>query len=201
TYIPMFTDSSGDIGNSDIYRSNPGNYVIGATSGGPVLNASNFLDQDMQVVVTAPGASDKHTYFGPSVPTNLTLGVGGAEMMRITNAGFVGINTKTPRSILEADVSHAGGLGPTVTLTNTGGGTNAAASLDFNSYPPSSSGTYNPAARIEAVDAGTFSDGILFQSNVPGAANHGLQTNMNILASGYITMGGGYFFDQLGVFQ
>src|SRR5208337_860483 len=34
TYIPMFTDSSGDIGNSDIYRSNPGNYVIGATSGG-----------------------------------------------------------------------------------------------------------------------------------------------------------------------
>src|SRR5271157_1834221 len=189
-------------GNVGIGYSNPQQrLVIGAPAGGTVLNATNLSDQDLQVNVTAPGASDKHTYFGPSVATNLTLGVGRLEMMRITNSGFVGINTKTPRSILEADVSNAGGLGPTVTLTNTGGGTNAAASLDFNSYPPSSSGTYNPAARIEAVDAGTFSDGILFQSNVPGAANHGLQTNMNILASGYITMGGGYFFDQLGVFQ
>jgi len=274
-YIPMFTDSSGDIGNSSIYQSAPGNYVIEAPSGGNVLNSSNFVDQDMivaltapgasdkhayfgpstntnltlgvggvekvrinsagnvgigysnpqqrlvigapaggtvlnatnladqdlNVIVTAPGASDKHTYFGPSANTNLTLGVGGVEKMRITNGGYVGIGTAVPRSILEADVFNAGGLGPTVTLTNTGGGTNAAASLDFNSYAPSTSGTYNPAARIEAVDAGTFSDGILFQSNVPGAANHGLQTNMNILANGYIIMGGGYDYDQLGVFQ
>src|SRR5208337_1580167 len=62
-YIPMFTDSTGDIGNSNIYQtSNPGNYVIKATTGGAVLNASNFSDQDMQVVLTAPGASDKHAY-------------------------------------------------------------------------------------------------------------------------------------------
>jgi len=61
-----------------------------------VLNATNLADQDLNVIVTAPGASDKHTYFGPSANTNLTLGVGGAEKVRITNAGNVGIGTSAP---------------------------------------------------------------------------------------------------------
>src|SRR5271157_829726 len=100
-YIPMFTDSTGDIGNSNIYQtSNPGNYVIKATTGGAVLNASNFSDQDMQVVLTAPGASDKHAYFGPSTATNLTLGTGGVEKVRITNAGNVGIGYSNPQQQL-----------------------------------------------------------------------------------------------------
>jgi hypothetical protein len=111
TYIPVFTDSSGDIGNSTIYQSNPGNYVIAATAGGAVLNASNFLDQDMQVVLTphggctglsssCPVVGDKHALIGPSTNTNLTLGVGGTEMMRINNAGNVGIGYSNPQQRL-----------------------------------------------------------------------------------------------------
>ncbi len=84
-YIPMFTDSSGDIGNSVIYQSSSGNIgigytspnaklLIGAPAGGGVLNATNLADQDMQITLTVPGATDKHAFFGTSTLTNLTLG-------------------------------------------------------------------------------------------------------------------------------
>ncbi len=110
-YIPIFTDSTGDIGNSTIYQSTAGNVgigfsnpqqrlVIGAPAGGTVLNATNLSDQDLNVIVTAPGATDKHTYFGPSVATNLTLGVGGVEKVRINSAGNVGIGDSNPQQRL-----------------------------------------------------------------------------------------------------
>jgi hypothetical protein len=49
----------------------------------------------MQIRLTAPGATDKFTYFGSSTATNLVLGVGG-EKLRITGAGNVGIGTSSP---------------------------------------------------------------------------------------------------------
>jgi len=110
-YIPIFTDNSGDLGNSNIYQSASGNVgigtsnpqqrlVIGAPAGGSVLNSSNFLDQDLNLILSAPGASDKHTFFGPSTNTNLTLGVGLTEMMRINSAGNVGIGYSNPQQRL-----------------------------------------------------------------------------------------------------
>src|SRR5208337_677351 len=110
-YIPIFTDSTGDIGNSVIYQNGgkvgigfsgtmTAKLVVGASAGGAVLNASNLADQDLQVNVSAPGSSDKHTFFGPSAATTLTLGVGGLEMMWITNSGNVGIGTNAPAAKL-----------------------------------------------------------------------------------------------------
>lgn len=102
----------------------------------------------------------------------------------------VGIGTTKPRSILEADVAGAfEKLGPTITLTNTAGGTSAGASIDFNTFTPSTKGTYNPSSRIEAVQYGDYSDSILFQSNKGGATNNGLQTNLTILATGQVGIG------------
>jgi trimeric autotransporter adhesin len=102
----------------------------------------------------------------------------------------VGIGTATPRSALEAAVSASHLLGPVFTLTNSGqGGSGAATAIDFNSYAPYTTGTYNPAARIEAVDD-DFGNDLVFLSNVQGGANNGLQTNMVISADGQIGVGG-----------
>jgi len=109
-YIPIFQDNTGTLGNSALFQNSSGNLGIGYTSptsarlviaapvGGGVLNSSNLADQDMFVTLTAPGATDKHAYFGPSTATNLTLGVGLTEMMRIANSGNVGIGSSNPTS-------------------------------------------------------------------------------------------------------
>jgi hypothetical protein len=98
----------------------------------------------------------------------------------------VGIGTATPRSIFEAVVEAPETLGPAITLTNSGGESGAATAIDFNSYYPSSSGTYNPAARIEAVDANNNSDDIVFFSNIPSSKNNGLQRNMIVGSTGEV---------------
>jgi hypothetical protein len=101
----------------------------------------------------------------------------------------VGIGTATPRSTLEAVVQSPSGFGPVLTLTNSGGGEGAASALDFNTYLPSTAGTYNPAASIVAVDAGNYTDFILFESNQPNAPNQGLITTMQVSPRGdvYVT--------------
>jgi hypothetical protein len=99
----MRITSAGNVGIG--YKSPGSRLVIGAPSGGGVINASNLVDQDMWILLSAPGASDKHAYFGPSTATNLTLGVGLAEKMRITSAGRVGIGTSTPAATLDVNGS------------------------------------------------------------------------------------------------
>jgi hypothetical protein len=103
------------------------------------------------------------------------------------NGVNVGIGTTSPLSILEADVNASRTLGPTLTLTNTGGNPGAAASVDFNSYTPVPV-KYNPAARIEALDD-NWSDDIVFLSNKQGAANSGLQANLTVFANGHVGVG------------
>jgi hypothetical protein len=98
----------------------------------------------------------------------------------------IGIGTTTPRSMLELSATAKGALGPVLTLTNTAGSSGAESGLDFNTFQPSTTGTYNPMVRIVAQDADRWSDNLLFQSNIPGAQNNGLQTNMIILSTGQI---------------
>jgi hypothetical protein len=140
-----------------------------------------------------------YSLLGEGVNTYLNRPTGGAIAFRESNTpemtlasgGFLGIGTTAPRSILEASVYAPAALGPALTLTNSGAGhTGAASALDFNSYAPSSSGTYNPAARIAAVDANNYSNDIVFSSNQPGAANNGLQEHMRITSAGGVSING-----------
>jgi trimeric autotransporter adhesin len=99
----------------------------------------------------------------------------------------VGVGTATPRSILDLVISAPSALGPTLTLTNSGGGASAATGIDFNTYEPSTTGTYNPAARIAALNDGTADD-IAFYANKPGGANKGLQATMTVFANGNVNV-------------
>ena len=95
----------------------------------------------------------------------------------------------TPASILDLVALTPHTLGPVLTLTNAGGQPGASSAVDFNSFLPSTSGAYNPSARIEAVDDGNFANDIVFQSNKPGAPNNGLTESMRITSSGNVGIG------------
>jgi Chaperone of endosialidase len=120
----------------------------------------------------------------PGAPNN-----GLVERARITSQGSLGIGTSAPRSVLEADVPAPAALGPRLTLTNTGGGVNSAAAVDFNTFPPSATGTYNPSSRIAAVDQGSWANDIVFSCNNAGAANNGLVERVRITSGGNVGIG------------
>ena len=65
-------------------------------------------------------------------------------------------------------------------------GRRAEAAVDFNTYVPFSSGTYNPSGRFTAVDDGQFGNGFEWLSNLPstqggGFYNSGLFTLLSWL--------------------
>ena len=102
----------------------------------------------------------------------------------------VGIGTATPISTLEAAVSASGALGPVLTLTNSGSGVNSSAAIDFNTTLPVGGASYNPTARIMAVDDGLDRASIYFLSNnPPGQQNNGLKPNMVVNSNGVVTIG------------
>ena len=157
-------------------------YSAGPGSGSPGLTNS-----------TALGANAVVSQSNTLVLGNTTAGSPGASHVS------VGIGTPTPISAMEIAVSNTGALGPVLTLTNPGGDntktfTDGADAIDFNTTAISTSGTYNPGARIEAVDDGVHSTDINFLSNIygsgSGAPNGGLQTNMTIFGlSGTVSIG------------
>jgi hypothetical protein len=118
----------------------------------------------------------------------------------------VGTGTSTAVSIMEASASAPEALGPTLTLTNPlGSGNFGGSSIDFNTYAPGTSGTYNPSSRIEAFGDGGGGDSLWFESNNDqslAGPNQGLVLNMNIGSNGRVEIGGGDtnpndFFEQL----
>jgi hypothetical protein len=118
-WVPLFTDSSGDVTNSVISQTN-GSVAIGTKvagsqnallivgngGGGNMFNGSNDVDTDFFVTLTAPGATPPVSTFGPSVGSNLALQVGGAPKLWITNSGNVGIATTTPGQSLDVEGSE-----------------------------------------------------------------------------------------------
>jgi hypothetical protein len=179
-YIPIFTDNSGDLGNSNIFQNSSGNVgigytnpgqrlVIGAPAGGGLLNASNLVDQDMQVTLSAPGASDKHAYLGPSVATNLTLGVGGVERMRITNAGNVGIGYSNPQQRLVIASPTGGGLLNASNLADQ--------DMQVTLTAPGASDKHAYVGPSVATNL-TLGVGMVEMMRITGAGNVGIGTNM-----------------------
>lgn len=67
---------------------------------GIMFNTTNNVDQDFVIDISASGAGDKRAFLSPTTTTNLALGVGLSEKMRILNSGNVGIGTAVPSDIL-----------------------------------------------------------------------------------------------------
>lgn len=183
----------------------PGTQVQYNPSARIVAQSAGNFEADVSVFCNRPGAADNGlmekvriapggvTAFGTLnvLPTPPLLNIGNAGVAYAAPSVSVGIGTASPRSVVEASVQAPGEIGPTLTLTNTGGGPNAAVAIDMNTYNPPAA-NYNPSARIEAQDDGTetFGTNILFSNNTPGAANNQLIERMRITSTGQVTVAG-----------
>ena len=140
---------------------------------------------------TTPAAD--HAFVGMASDTQVGLwGNTGAQwgLVMDTTSGKVGVGTTAPHSILEVEApgtaSGPTGTGPALTLTNSTGGAGAMVALDFNTFPPSATGTYNASSRIAAVDDGGWLNDIVFLMNKPGGANNGFVENLRLTSDGHI---------------
>jgi hypothetical protein len=141
----------------------------------------------LDTVQTAGGTTGYIPVFFPGPST-----IQDSNIFQVTagaTSGNVAIgNSTTPLSLFELDATAKSALGPTLTINNNQvGGTGSSVSLDFNTYQPTA-GNF-PSARISVQDAGSYSDNLLFQSKIPGAANDNLQTNMVIQSNGNVGIG------------
>ncbi|MGO9088470.1 MAG: tail fiber domain-containing protein [Candidatus Sulfotelmatobacter sp.] len=102
---------------------------------------------------------------------------GYTDQMSITSNGYFGIGTRSPYTKLHLVQSNSGGLGPSITLMNNGGGAGSGASVDFDGYDPQSNA---PTVRIQSIDDGISSSSLTFQTKTPGAATNGLVEQVRI---------------------
>jgi trimeric autotransporter adhesin len=161
TAIGNLALSGNTIGNS--------NTAIGAAAG-PDSDSFDLSN------ATAVGANATVSQSNTLVLGQTKMGSPGASYVN------VGIGTATPRSTLEAVVEEFGAVAPVLTLTNSGG--SAEVAIDFNTYLPSTTGNYNPSARIFAADNGDYADYLYFASNASGAPNNGELNTMQIAPNG-----------------
>jgi hypothetical protein len=141
-----------------------------------------------------PGLVFGATYSGEGISSNRKSGnqhgldfyTNSNIRMSVTNSGSVGIGTTSPGSTLEVETSNPGNLGPTVTVTNNAIGSGTSGSLDFNTYTPTYGSGYNPTARVEASDDGSFSSNLTFYANTQGKQNNGLTPTMFLSSTGFL---------------
>jgi hypothetical protein len=142
----------------------------------PVINL-NTPNTDARYVLKAGD-----TMTGPLVLLANGLTVGTTQLVAAN--GGVGIGTSAPESIAEIRQDAGGALGATLSISNFGGSASAATAIDFRTYSNAT-----PAARIEAVDDGNFSNNLLFLNKVPGNnGNNALQRNLVIDSVGSVVV-------------
>jgi Chaperone of endosialidase len=98
----------------------------------------------------------------------------------------LGIGTTKPYTNLHLSQNASGGLGPVLTLMNSGGGTGASTSIDFDTYDPTPSNF--PGARIWSVDDGNYSDSLAFLTKIPGAATNFMTEQVRIADYGSLVV-------------
>jgi hypothetical protein len=167
---------------------------LGVAQGSEVALASMGLKAEGNNVMFGIRAIRASTGDG-WLTTSIGLGMDVDDTVRAGASLFinpygVGIGASPQSSIFEVVKPAPGQLGPSLTLTNTGGGVNATAAVDFNTFAPSYSGGYNPSARIQAVDAGNFANDIIFLSNNAGNPSNGLAERLRIGATGNVRIAG-----------
>lgn len=149
----------------------------------PVSNNSASPSGKLSLLFTSPTTSLRETGF------NLSSG-GTVSSTSLRIGPFSNITAPITKSAVDISTAPSGATGPTLTLTNNNGGFTTVA-VDFNTFQPTSAGTYNPSARIAATDVGNFGNDIVFASNVAGSQNGGLVERMRITKDGYLGIGTG----------
>ncbi len=118
-----------------------------------------------------------------SNPANALTVAGGCEVTSTLSA----LNGLVANGYASVASSVASGLGPVLSLKNSGGGANAGGALDFYGYDIAGSGA---AVRIQSYDDGAYSGHLSFQTKVPGAAGNGLAERMRIQSGGNVSTTG-----------
>jgi hypothetical protein len=178
------------------YFSFGGNGTFGIDAPG-VVNGRFVVQNSGNVGVGTPSPASRLHVSGDMTVSG-GLNVSGTYTWADRGAGQVtgsaAICTDLQNAVLELSVSAPGALGPVLSLINTGGGTNAAAAIDFYTFDPGEGSgpdhETSPTSEIKALDDGNFGNHIVFLSNKPGVANNGLKELMRITSAGNVTVPG-----------
>lgn len=156
-------------GNGTVFSTGSGGTTF---TGGYVPNQSTFganLVANSGVASTSTTTGALVVAGGAGVSGNLNVGGNVSASNFLGNIFFGPTPTTTyyNQAPLNLTNSLASGIKTQLNLINTGGGAGAGAGIDFYTYTSVAGSTY-PESRIAAVDDGSYSSYITFQTKIPG---------------------------------
>lgn len=143
-------------------------------------NNSGGISPGLQLGFTGEAITSKQTSGGNQY--GMDFWTNSADQMSITSSGSVGIGTTQPYTKLHVRQDNSGGLGPSLTLMNGGGGAGSAASIDFDGYDPGNANS--PTVRIQSIDDGNDSSNLSFLTKIPGSTSNPLVEQMRLVDNG-----------------
>jgi len=184
----------GTAGDALTVKKDGGVVVSKATGGTGVLTVENCLrfpnesNKDRIILWDSfgMGLSDGNInlFYPPSAHFSLRQNsTSGAEVFSVSGSGTVKFSGPIDGSLtIRHDAS--GQLGPTLTLLNGSGGTNAGGAIDFNGNDPGSGN--DPMLRIQSLDAGNWSSHLTFSTKKPGGPANQLVERMRLTSDGLL---------------
>lgn len=146
------------------------------------------INSDLQVA--GRFSSDKDLLVKGTSALAGDLAVGGALTVRGVStfnsaikipSSKLGVGTSDPKGMVEIRQDVPGNIGASLSISNYGAGSGAAASIDFRTYDTN---TGLSSSRIMAVDNGNYSNDLLFQTKDSGANTNSLINRLTIKSNG-----------------
>lgn len=128
--------------------------VLGS-QGNVIVNGGDAVITDGGVILRAKTLPSVGAQLGGSAGKFVIFNAANAELLRVTNAGLVGIGTNNPKGTLHLawpDASREGGVGPELVLQTKAGAQNDAAAITFYA------GIYPRLQLFFGVDTNAFGD-------------------------------------------
>ena len=164
------------------------NFTVNGTT--TIINSTIINSSNIVINNTGTGPALSVTQQQNTAQPVAQFVAGSTNAMYINNKGYVGFGTTNPLTLLSITSNIVGGIGPILSINNTGGMVGSTSVLEFNIYAgQGTNNTYPAGAQIRAIDDGNYAANMLFYTKQTGVNTNPLTERMRVTSIGNVGIG------------